>query len=476
MAYGAGDMQGWRRGMEDAHITILDVMEGAEEMPHDKNISVFGVFDGHGGKEVAKYAAKYFKPILLSTPEFQNGEFDKALTATFLGIDKTLFDPQSEPELAEFRRIPHPSDLREWNQSATTNTNTSSNNGLSLRPKPTDSGSSDDEEGNAKAERLEAYLKLIKEIMTPPEVIEEEEEEEEEGLERNDEMQDEEGKLQMVPAGSGDNEDDEDGVQAPLSSAPRNTVNKMCALQDHRVIAGCTAIVAMLVGTTLYVANAGDSRGVMCRRLQPLDADEAKMNESEENDEEQEEEQQEEQEAQEAQETPQISNAEKIRRSKPEKPNTDQEGVVYETIPLSLDHKPLDPIEHNRIRQAGGFVNDVGRVNGNLNLSRSLGDLKYKCNFDLPQPQQMITADPDIRQFELTEDHEFMVLACDGVWDVLSNEEAIAFVRARILKGMPLEQISAEVMDYCIAEDPGLTGGIGGDNMTCMVVQFKQIV
>ena len=50
-------------------------------------------------------------------------------------------------------------------------------------------------------------------------------------------------------------------------------------------------------------------------------------------------------------------------------------GIAH---PLSDDHKPLQHTESIRIIQAGGFVSSVGRINGNLNVSRSLGDLKYK--------------------------------------------------------------------------------------------------
>ena len=54
--------------------------------------------------------------------------------------------------------------------------------------------------------------------------------------------------------------------------------------------------------------------------------------------------------------------------------------------------------EMKRITLAGGFVNQFGRVNGNLNLSRSIGDLKYKQNPNIPPAAQMITAEPDIKQ------------------------------------------------------------------------------
>lgn len=63
---------------------------------------------------------------------------------------------------------------------------------------------------------------------------------------------------------------------------------------------------------------------------------------------------------------------------------------------LSFDHKPQQNRELSRIKNAGGFVNQFGRVNGNLNLSRSIGDLKYKQVPGIHPAGQMITAEPDI--------------------------------------------------------------------------------
>lgn len=94
-------------------------------------------------------------------------------------------------------------------------------------------------------------------------------------------------------------------------------------------------------------------------------------------------------------------------------------------VALSHDHKPMNDEEKQRIEAAGGTVSHAGgvpRVNGNLNLSRAIGDLKYKTNKDLPVEAQIITAHPDVRVFELSSEDQFFLLACDGVWDVLSNE------------------------------------------------------
>lgn len=84
--------------------------------------------------------------------------------------------------------------------------------------------------------------------------------------------------------------------------------------------------------------------------------------------------------------------------------------------PLSFDHKPQNEGEKARICAAGGFV-DFGRVNGNLALSRAIGDFEFKKSADLPPEQQIVTAFPDVTIHEIGEDDEFLVIACDGSSD-----------------------------------------------------------
>lgn len=81
--------------------------------------------------------------------------------------------------------------------------------------------------------------------------------------------------------------------------------------------------------------------------------------------------------------------------------------------PLSFDHKPQNEGEKARITAAGGFV-DFGRVNGNLALSRAIGDFEFKKSADLGPEQQIVTAYPDVVVHEMTDDDEFLVIACDG--------------------------------------------------------------
>jgi protein phosphatase 1G len=184
--------------------------------------------------------------------------------------------------------------------------------------------------------------------------------------------------------------------------------------QDTSSQAGCTAVVALVTKKIVVVANAGDSRAVLSR---------------------------------------------------------DRKAV-----PLSHDHKPSHVDERERIVAAGGFVSDIGgicRVNGNLSLSRAIGDLRYKTNTELEPAAQIITAEPDILTVELTPEDQFMVLACDGIWDVLENQEVVDFILARLGEKKP-EEIASELLDHCLASDPRESRGKGCDNMTCCIVQFKQ--
>jgi len=64
---------------------------------------------------------------------------------------------------------------------------------------------------------------------------------------------------------------------------------------------------------------------------------------------------------------------------------------------LSIDHKPELPEENKRVLAAGGYVAD-GRINGNLNLSRALGDLEYKQDKNLTPEKQIITAAPELKK------------------------------------------------------------------------------
>ena len=151
---------------------------------------------------------------------------------------------------------------------------------------------------------------------------------------------------------------------------------------------GTTALVVLISPTHIYWANCGDSRGFICR-----------------------------------------SN----------------------TVPFhTADHKPYVVSEKERIEKAGGTVM-MQRVNGSLAVSRALGDFDYKRNASLSPIEQLVSPEPDITVISRdNSEDEFLFMACDGIYDVMSNEEVKSFIRSRLELTADLQKICQELIDYCL--------------------------
>ena len=122
---------------------------------------------------------------------------------------------------------------------------------------------------------------------------------------------------------------------------------------------GTAAVVLLMSGNDIVIANCGDSRAVLCKAGRAVD--------------------------------------------------------------LTCDDKATSPEEVARIKKLGGFVTASGRVNGDLAVSRSIGDCAL---------QPFVSAEPKLSAYRLSKEDEFIVLACDGVWDVLSSQQAVDVVRS----------------------------------------------
>ncbi|XP_062228949.1 probable protein phosphatase 2C 56 [Phragmites australis] len=123
-------------------------------------------------------------------------------------------------------------------------------------------------------------------------------------------------------------------------------------------------------------------------------------------------------------------------------------------IPLSKDHKPNRKDERKRIEDAGGVVirDDTWRVGGILAMSRAFGNRLLK---------QYVKADPDIQEQEVNSDLKYLILATDGLWDVVRNEEAISLLKAE--DGPQAAAVKLTEIAYSRQST---------DNITCIVVQF----
>lgn len=121
-------------------------------------------------------------------------------------------------------------------------------------------------------------------------------------------------------------------------------------------------------------------------------------------------------------------------------------------VRLSYDHKGSDPQEAKRIVEAGGFVMN-NRVNGVLAVTRSLGDCSMK---------EFVIGKPYTTKITLTEKDSFLILACDGLWDVCNDQEAVDLVKDI----MDPQEASTKLIRHALQN-------FSTDNLSVMVVRFK---
>ncbi|KAK1795944.1 hypothetical protein P4O66_009048 [Electrophorus voltai] len=132
---------------------------------------------------------------------------------------------------------------------------------------------------------------------------------------------------------------------------------------------------------------------------------------------------------------------------------------------FTQDHKPSNPLEKERIQNAGGAVM-IQRVNGSLAVSRALGDFDYKCVHGKGPTEQLVSPEPEVYEIERVDaEDEFVVLACDGIWDVMTNEELCDFVRSRLEVTEDLERVCNDIVDTCLYKG-------SRDNMSVILVCF----
>uniref|UniRef100_A0A8C1CAY3 Protein phosphatase 1G n=2 Tax=Cyprinus carpio TaxID=7962 RepID=A0A8C1CAY3_CYPCA len=488
MHFGFAAMQGWRVSMEDAHNCIPEL---------DDETAMFAVYDGHGGEEVALYCSKYLPDIIKEQKAYKDGKLQKALEDAFLAIDARITTEEVIKELVQIAGRPQDETEKVADEDDVDNEEAAllheeatmtieellsrfgqNQNKNGKKPSPGASKESEDEKkspaekgingetgsrasgadsnGKEKAagagdaaggSRMRACRRAAasgassgsasdgsagksgttgdagpscsssaapapgsaKSKFFEDSEESEEGEDEEEGSEEEDCSEEDDEN-----SSENDEEDDtEEGEEEDTDEEEEMCLPGMDGKEEPGSDSGTTAVVALIRGKQLIVANAGDSRCVVSEKGKAVD--------------------------------------------------------------MSYDHKPEDELELTRIKNAGGKVTMDGRVNGGLNLSRAIGDHFYKRNKTLPPEEQMISSLPDVKVLTLSEDHEFMVIACDGIWNVMSSQEVVDFVNERLKteagKNRPLSAIIEELLDHCLAPDTS-GDGTGCDNMTCIIITF----
>ncbi|XP_008781191.2 probable protein phosphatase 2C 2 [Phoenix dactylifera] len=131
-------------------------------------------------------------------------------------------------------------------------------------------------------------------------------------------------------------------------------------------------------------------------------------------------------------------------------------------VELSQDHRPIFAAERQRVEELGGYIDD-GYLNGVLSVSRALGDWDMKLPRGSPSP---LIAEPEFRQATLTEDDEFLIIGCDGIWDVMTSQHAVNIVRSGLRWHDDPERCARELVTEAVRLDTF-------DNLTVIVVCFS---
>ena len=134
-------------------------------------------------------------------------------------------------------------------------------------------------------------------------------------------------------------------------------------------------------------------------------------------------------------------------------------AVGNRAIRATVDHKATDREERHRIQDLGGYITDAGRIMGMIAVARSLGDRAFR---------PYVAYTPAVKWMKITEETKFAIIACDGLWDVVSDDFAVQLVEEYHKKHGTY--VGAALM---LRESAYALGS--GDNISTMVFGLKPI-
>ncbi|PWA53324.1 hypothetical protein CTI12_AA445240 [Artemisia annua] len=136
--------------------------------------------------------------------------------------------------------------------------------------------------------------------------------------------------------------------------------------------------------------------------------------------------------------------------------------TIVHCLPKNM--RPSCLQEKKRVEELGGYFED-GYLNGELAVTRALGDRHMKSPIGSNSKSPLI-AEPEMTQWVLSDDDEFMIIGCDGIWDVMSNKEAVDLVRRQLMHHNDPKRCARELIDQALRLHTS-------DNLTAIVVCFS---
>ena len=153
---------------------------------------------------------------------------------------------------------------------------------------------------------------------------------------------------------------------------------------------------------------------------------------------------------------------ERQKREAEYKAQADLEAKMEADVKATAEERNALKVERARIEAAGGVVVH-NRVNGTLAISRSFGDVQHKE----PGGPTTVVATPEIFIEPVSQTEEFLVIATDGLWDVMSSQQVVNFVRTRLNEHRDLARVARELTDEALRNS-------SVDNVSAIVVAFNQ--
>merc|ERR1740123_2383063 len=145
-----------------------------------------------------------------------------------------------------------------------------------------------------------------------------------------------------------------------------------------------------------------------------------------------------------------------------------------DAILLSDEHPLVSSIEEQtRVKKAGGTISRDGRLNGDLAVSRAFGDMIYSSNqYGEDEEGEArkapgLSAKPVVQKHFLSDEDEFMILACDGIFDYVNYKNAVQTVRRNLRRYNDVERAASRLIQFAQSIP-------SHDNMTCVVVAFPK--